>query len=109
MLSGSRSRAVVCSSQFLRQRFGHPCVPSSCLSQAQTYRKMNNYYEAKARANGQMLLRVNMDEQSVGLVQKPLRRSGAASWQAYEKTRAIEDACFTIVPTHQSHVRGLCQ
>ena len=48
-------------------------MPSTGCWQAQTYWKIYNYYEAQARANGQVLLRVNMDETSVGLVQKPLK------------------------------------
>ena len=68
---------------------------------------MYNYYEALSRAKGLSLLRVNMDETSIGLVQKPLNGGGHAARQAREKESACEDARDSKSPTHKSHVRSL--
>ena len=69
-------------------------------SQTQTYWKMYNAYEALSRAQGLSLLRVNMDETSIGLIQKPLERGGHAARQAREKQCAREDARVSKSPTH---------
>ena len=75
--------------------------------QAQTYRNMYDYYEDLNRAKGLSLLRVNVDQTSIGLVQKPLNGGGHAARQAREKESACEDARDSKSPTHKSHVRSL--
>ena len=85
---------------FVRPGFRQALRLVNTSSLAQTYWKMYNYYEALSRAKGPSLLRVNMDETSIGLVQKPLTGGGHAARQAREKEGAREDARVLKSPTH---------
>ena len=61
--------------------------------------KMYKYYEAFSRAKGLSLLRVNADQTSIGLVQKPLK---GMVMRLGERARdgACEDARVSKSPPH---------